>query len=177
MVKFEKVEFLNPEGYELKKNTLWSKYILPLATILNDHREHYYPHDKPNIFYSNIILVNKLAKEYQHEILKYHPQFIDEFEDSGVFQELIYLLQKYKTQLKEYKNWQQGNKSLDILTEKSLKQFYKFFDDKNFKLNKTTYLELKDIVQNDKSISAKRLVDIIPMDCPLLKWMNHYYAR
>jgi hypothetical protein len=98
-----------------------------------------------------------------HEIIqKYYPQFLEEFEDSNVFKEILELQETYKLEDEDRKN-------------RKLKQFYKFFDDKTFSLNKDSYNELKKMIENNKTISAKRFSDIVPSlpaDSKFLKWLN-----
>jgi hypothetical protein len=148
MVYVDKSRYATEEGYNVKKNTLKAKFIYPLAELLSVHREHYYFGQKPMAFYANIVLAQQLGRQMQKEIQKYYPNFEEEWEDSGAFQELLYLQDKYRSEIKEYKNNVKGKKSLDTLDENSLKEFYDIFNDKSIRLNKDDYLKLKDAVKN-----------------------------
>ena len=118
-----------------------------MAELLSDHREHEYLTMKPDVFYLNINLAKDMAKKFQTEITKYFPKFLNEFEDSGAFQELLYLQDKYKKELKEVKKQYKGNKPLNELSDDSLVQFYKIFDDKTQRLDKRIYHKIKSAIE------------------------------
>ena len=147
MVYYERSDFRTEEGYNYAKKTLKSKFIYPIAELLSEYREHDYPFKKPVQFYVKINEAKILVKKLQAEIIKYHSSFIDEFEDSGAFQELLYLQKKYKKDIGDYLNSQM--KSNEKQTPDSLKQFYKLFDDKTLKLDKALYIEVRDAIKNN----------------------------
>lgn len=165
MVKFDKSDFKTIEGYNYKKNTLEAKFIYPIAELLNEHREHHYLNLKPDAFYSNILEARNLAKKYQIIIQKHYVDFNDQFEDSGAFQELLYLQAKYKPELKqmlkELKPNLIGAKTIilvDSSNESNIKMFYKIFDDKKNMIDKKTYANLKEAIINNYGADVESIL-------------------
>jgi len=155
------------ENQWINKKSLRTRFIDPVVRL-------YMSEVHISDYYQKLLDVKALLLKNQKIIIRKYPEFLDEYQTSAIFDQVVFDLKFNKKELKKLvlKKSDSGN---------MLKKFYQFFDDKSLKLKKDVYLELKDVVQNDKIMSAKRITDIIPSVwpeiMPLIKWLNENYVN
>jgi hypothetical protein len=129
-------------------------------------------------FWLNLLNVKKQLLINEKIIKKYYPDYLEEFRDSNMYQQIADTLDYHKDDIKNYKLKQTlitNAKNALNKENTSLNTFYRFFDDKSFKLEKDVYFEIRKLVSENGKISLKRLTDLFPSVNPLFLWLSENY--
>jgi hypothetical protein len=173
---------ISDDAYQYKKKSLKSRFIYPLAELLQQSR-----YEKDFLKARDLVYEAKvLGLEYQKIIEEKYPNFINKFINSNAYQELLDLLDYYRQpELKAYIKTLKKNVSFcDIppttFEQKDvnpyLKHFYKLFDDKKNRIDKTIYLKIKDLIIGDKYQELLTYRYEVDLPAFLLDWIELKFA-
>jgi hypothetical protein len=135
-------------------------------------------------YFESLINIKKQLLKNEKIIKKYCPNYLEKFYEDTIYQRFAGILNLNKKEITAYKLKKKLENNIMIkkiedtfIEDKkdSLKQFYSFFNDKSFKLDKNIYLKLKLLVSGHTALKPKEIEEILPQYSLLKNWIIEKY--
>ena len=112
-------------------------------------------------YFESLINIKKQLLKNEKIIKKYCPNYLEKFYEDTIYQRFASTLDLKK----KFREQFHDKKIEDTFIEDkkdSLKQFYSFFNDKSFKLDKNVYFKLKLLVSGHTALRLNEIEEILP---------------